>query len=113
MCGILVFGCSEPPAPVADQTETETTAALVDELVTIRTLTPGDRACYVGVQAGEGPVREEEAAFELCDRMTLIGKQVRLEREMTEVMARSCEGNPECTDRDTVNLIVSAEPVSP
>ncbi|HVT43564.1 MAG TPA: hypothetical protein VMT00_04165, partial [Thermoanaerobaculia bacterium] len=76
-------------------------------------LTLGDRACYMGLQQDDGSVREEEAAFELCDRLTLIGQQVRLQRAMTDLMALSCEGDPECTDRDTVNLIVRAEPVTP
>ncbi len=85
----------------------------VEGPVTIQSLTPGDRACYVGLQQADGSVREEEAAFEFCDRITLIGQRVRLRRARTEVMARSCEGNPECPDRDTVNLIVGAEPVTP
>ena len=124
MCGILLFSCSETPdpaeepaaEPVAAQAATATTPtpteAPADEIVTIRTLTLGDRACYIGLLQEDGSVREEEAAFELCDRLTLIGQQVRLQREMTAVMAASCEGNPECTDEDIVNLIVRADPIS-
>ena len=104
---MLLFACSETREPAAeqppalDQPATQTTPVEpADELVTIRTLTPGDRACYVGVQRDDGSVREEEAVFEFCDKMTLIGKRVRIERAMTEIMALSCEGDRDCPDRD-------------
>lgn len=76
-----------------------------DEVATIRGLTPGDRACYVDLGAGQ----PQEAAFDVCERAELVGKRVRLERRRTWVLATSCEGDPECARRDTVDLIVSAQ----
>ena len=46
-----------------------------------------------------------------CERRELVGKQVRVERRRSWVLAASCEGDPECARRDTVDLIVSAEPL--
>jgi hypothetical protein len=74
------------------------------EVATIRGLTPGDRACYVDLDGGG----QQEAAFDVCERAELVGKRVRLERRRTWVLATSCEGDPECARRDTVDLIVSA-----
>ncbi|HEX6747256.1 MAG TPA: hypothetical protein VF092_08135 [Longimicrobium sp.] len=81
------------------------------EVVTIRGLTGGDRACYVDLE-GTGVARSpQEAAFAVCERKELVGRRVRLSRMRTWVLAASCEGDPECARRDTVDLIVSAEPV--
>lgn len=81
-------------------------AAAAGEVAVIRGMAAGDRACYVELEGAEEP---QEAAFELCERMELAGKRVRLTRERTTVQAASCEGDPECTRSDTVDLIVSAE----
>ncbi|HEY9877298.1 MAG TPA: hypothetical protein V6D29_02525 [Leptolyngbyaceae cyanobacterium] len=80
-----------------------------DEAVVVRELTPGDRACYVKLEDGQGQISEEEASFELCEQAQLIGKRVRLTRESTQILAASCGGDPECKERDTVDLIVAAE----
>lgn len=77
----------------------------------IKSLTPGDRACYIELDNAEEVASDEMASFELCDQPELIGKRVRLKREPTPIMAMSCEGNPECTKTETVDLIVAAEVV--
>lgn len=77
----------------------------------IKSLMPGDRACYIELDDAEEVASDEMASFELCERQDLIGKRVHLRRKPTPVMADSCEGNPECTKTETVNLIVAAEVV--
>ena len=79
------------------------------EAVVVRSLTPGDRACYMAIEDDAGAVSEEEAAFELCERSELVGARVRLTRESTAILASACEGDPDCALRDTVDLIVQAE----
>lgn len=39
----------------------------------------------------------------------LVGQRVHLKRAPTRIMAMSCQGNPECTKTETVNLIIAAE----
>jgi hypothetical protein len=81
------------------------------EVATVRGLTGGDRACYMDLEADGAVKGQQEAAFDLCGRRELVGKQVRVERRRSWVLAASCEGDPECARRDTVDLIVSAEPL--
>lgn len=78
-------------------------------VVVIKSLTPGDRACYVELENAQGQASDEMASFELCDQNELVGKRVHLQRKPTPIMAMSCEGNPECTKSETVNLIVAAK----
>lgn len=77
----------------------------------IKSLIPGDRACYIELDDAQEVVSSEMASFELCDQQELIGKRVQLQRKPTPVMATSCEGNPECRETETVNLIVAAKVV--
>ncbi|HSU17477.1 hypothetical protein [Longimicrobium sp.] len=89
--------------PAADST--------MGEVATVRGLTGGDRACYMDLESGGAVKGQQEAAFGLCERRELVGKRVRVERRRAWVLAASCEGDPECARRDTVDLIVSAEPL--
>ena len=93
----------QPSAARADST--------MGEVATVRGLTGGDRACYMDLETGGEVKGQQEAAFDLCGRRELVGKQVRVERRRSWVLAASCEGDPECARRDTVDLIVSAEPL--
>lgn len=77
----------------------------------VRSLTPGDRACYMEIEDAQGQTSSTEASFELCEQTDLIGQRVQLMRESASVLAASCQGDQDCTDRDTVNLVVAAEVV--
>jgi hypothetical protein len=79
------------------------------DTVVVKGLTAGDRACYLEVEDGDGKSREEMASFELCERTDLIGKKVRLQFEKAQVQAESCQGNPDCTDSETVDLVHAVE----
>ena len=70
----------------------------------VRELTLGDRACYIAVEQ-DGEVSEAMAFMELCERDDLIGQFVIFEHEAGEVIAMSCQGDPECTESETVLLI--------
>ncbi len=82
------------------------------DAVIVRGLTAGDRACYLEVEDGDGKRHEEMAAFELCERNDLIGRKVRLRFEKTQVQAESCQGNPDCADSETVDLVHAVEVLS-
>lgn len=104
--GLALGGCGNG----AERTPEESGGAGASgEVAVLRGLTPGDRACYAEIEDARGQRRREEAAFELCERAELVDRRVRLTRERTPVLARSCQGDPECSRRDTVDLILSAE----
>ena len=99
-----------PPAepPVADAPAGADDGAPV---LTVRALTPGDRACYVRLEDAQGAATEEMAAFEVCEREALVGRRVRVTRQERAVMAASCEGDPACPDTETVLLVTAVEEV--
>lgn len=102
-----------PAAPVAShpQKPASPTRDARADVMLIKGLTPGDTACYVELRNARGKRSEEMASFELCEQTKLIGQRVRLTRKPERVMAASCQGNPDCTKTQTVNLIVKAEKV--
>ena len=76
----------------------------------IEAMEAGDIACYITF-VDEQQIRQEGMAdFSLCER-PLVGQQVRFSYQQTRVAAASCQGDPECTDYDSVPLIVDAQPV--
>lgn len=70
----------------------------------VRELTLGDRACYIRIEH-DGEEVEAMAFMTLCERDELIDRFAIFEHEAGEVMAMSCEGDPECADHETVLLI--------
>ena len=73
---------------------------------TLKTLTAGDRGCYVEVTDATGAQRELLAAFEICEQTALIGKRVQWTTRVESVAAESCQGDPECQDSEKVMLVV-------
>ena len=81
--------------------------------VTLVSLESGDVACYVSVMDGEEEVYHE-GDFELCegglsDASALVGTSVVLSLEKANVLADSCEGNPDCTETKEVDFVVGIE----
>jgi hypothetical protein len=101
----------EAPADTPAKAAAEPDSMAAEGLVTIRGLTGGDRACYVDMDSAGVAKPQQEAEFTLCERKELVGKPVRIARKQMWVLAASCQGDPECARRDTVNLIVSARAV--
>lgn len=83
------------------------------ELGTIQSMQSGDRACYVSVMDGSGNVSEQFANVELCQQTELVGQSARLFYEPQPIQAASCQGDPECTNAETVLLLVRAESTDP
>ena len=81
------------------------------KIVVVRGLTMGDRACYMKLENAQGQSSEDLADFNICTQSQLVDKRVRLTRTPTPISAMSCQGNPECKKRETVNLITAVEVV--
>jgi hypothetical protein len=86
-------------------------AAARQDTAIVRSLTDGDRGCYVVLEDERGDTFDRIAPFDLCERQELVGRRVRLTLGPGEVSADSCQGSPECTERDTVEVLKAAEPL--
>lgn len=73
----------------------------------------GDTACYLEVIDPAGKPVSLLANFEICETRGLIGQKVALTYERGAVLAASCEGDPDCKDRDAVWLVTKMEPAKP
>ncbi len=75
----------------------------------------GDRACYLDLDPEAGGETESfYADFEVCYEIEtdgLTGRLVTLTTEPGTIMAESCEGDIECTDTETVDLVMAIERV--
>lgn len=61
----------------------------------------------------QGKAFIEAADFDICfQRPSLIGKRVSLKYKMANVMAESCQGEPECKKSDRIALVVEAKILS-
>lgn len=79
--------------------------------VTIRSVTPGDRGCYLEVEEAGGATRTEMADYALCERDDLAGRRARLTYGSATVAAAACQGDPACARSDTVRVVARAEPL--
>lgn len=107
---LLLAACSKPSAPATTVNGEGATPA--GPVVTLEDLQHGDRACYVVVDAGTAEAQSIEGDFELCaggsrDATALIGKRVTYTTEKAKVQAASCQGDPDCTDSDEVDLVMT------
>ncbi|MCE3003621.1 MAG: hypothetical protein LW860_13125 [Xanthomonadaceae bacterium] len=76
---------------------------------TIVSLVNADTACAVELRDDDGAVRHESADFELCfQQPSLVGRRVALTWTEANVMAESCQGDPECGDSERIALIATA-----
>jgi len=83
-----------------------------NEKITIGTVTgleSGDVACYIDLVDEQGKEFYEMGDFNFCEIQNLIGKKVKLSYEKAEVLADSCEGNPDCEETKTEWLISNME----
>ncbi len=126
----LLAGCADDPAPAVaagpspdasnptlgtdsiPATSLRTGSAAVDyeAPVTLVSMAAGDIACYLTVRTAGGAERTEYADFRLCERDDLVGQRVVLTATPSPVQSPSCQGDPECTDTEMVNLITGADP---
>jgi hypothetical protein len=93
-----------PPPPAPAPAPQAATAVL-------QALTLGDRACYVTLADAQAQSREEMGRMELCELTALIGQPVMPAYGEERVAAESCQGDPECTETETVRLITELQPL--
>lgn len=93
-----------PVAPAAPMPPPPATTAV------LRSLTLGDRACYVTLEDAQGLTREEMGRMELCELTALVGQSVSPSYGEEAVAAESCQGDPECTQTETVRLLIELQP---
>jgi hypothetical protein len=76
----------------------------------VKELQNGDASCVMVMTDTRGEEFIESADFELCfQEPSLIGHWVALSYRMENVMADSCQGDPECGDTQRIALVVSAK----
>jgi hypothetical protein len=90
----------------------------VAETYTLVSIESGDAACYVTVKDSTGAENTHPGSFDLCpggpaDASNLIGFPVALGWTKANVIAPSCEGNPECADTEETNIVSTIDPVKP
>jgi hypothetical protein len=79
----------------------------------VKELQNGDVSCVMVMTDQDGSEFIEAADFDICfQEPSLIGKQVRLTYRMENVIAESCQGDPECSDTDEVAMVVAASSIA-
>ena len=71
----------------------------------------GDVSCYITLRTDGGATETVHADYSVCDSNAIIGRRVQVEYVEGDVLAASCEGDPECLETETVALAVVAEPI--
>lgn len=116
---IAALGCggapkrARPPEHDAPAEPPHTPDTVADD-GTLGKLEPGDRACYVTLRQAGGDVIKP-GDFELCpkgtyDATALVGQRVRIATKKAPIQAASCQGNPDCADSETVDLVIAILP---
>ena len=98
-----VFGgflLANAPAREADKAEDTSKAP------TVTSLQLGDHACYVTLKFADGKEQDWPASFDICE-LPLLNKKVIYKTEKSSMAADSCEGDPECTETQEVEMITS------
>ena len=113
----LAAACGGSPKPVLPpdhDAPTSPTHAEAPDDGTLEKLENGDRACYVTLHQASGDVTKP-GDFELCaggtyDATELVGQRVRIATKKAPIQAASCQGNPDCGDSETVDLVIAILP---
>jgi hypothetical protein len=113
---LVACGGGKADAPATDNTTPEAPAGKMPasggQPVTLVEVSQGDMACYVVVKTAEGEDVTHPGTFDLCpggeaDASALVGTQVILTITKQNMMAGSCEGNPECPDTEEVDAVTA------
>lgn len=99
-----------PPAPPPTPAAPPASPPPADSAV-LQVLTLGDRACYITLADAQGLTREEMGRMELCELQALIGQPVLPVYGEEAVAAEACQGDPECTQTETVRLLIELQPL--
>lgn len=71
----------------------------------------GDVSCYLTLRTDEGATQTVHADYSVCDSNAILDRRVQIEYAPNDVLAASCEGDPECLDTETVALAIVAQPI--
>ncbi len=71
----------------------------------------GDRSCYITLRTDDGASETVHADYSVCDTNVIEGRRVQIEYAPDDILAPSCEGDPDCLDTETVALAVIATPI--
>ena len=122
-------GCEPAQPPASDAGEAETSAAAAPAApsapaapvapvppppavtAVLQSLTLGDRACYVTLADAQGVTREDMARMELCELTALVGQPVLTTYGEEAIAAEACQGDLECTQTETVRLLIELQPL--
>ncbi len=98
---------AQPPDTIRIGKQTKRTTGTLTELQN------GDVACYLILRDEKGAEFIEMGAFEICSQKpSPVGKRVALKYKMANVIAESCQGNPDCKKSDRVALVVSVKVIT-
>lgn len=112
--GVACGGAPKAPKPPEHDDAPEVKAHSEEAPTLLKHVEAGDAACYVTVDRGHGD-EALKGDFDLCpggayDATPLVGQKIKIATRKDKVIAASCQGNPECKDTETVDLVVAIVP---
>ncbi len=91
------------PAQVTVAGRTVPTRAVVTEVEA------GDRACYLTLRTDDGGSTTVFGDFSLCETNGLMGRRIQIAYAPDDILAASCQGDPDCLETETVPMAVAAD----
>lgn len=91
------------PASVTIAGQTVPTRALVTDV------DAGDRVCTLTLRTDAGAETDVYGDFSLCETDGLMGERIQIEYAPDDILAASCDGDPDCLETETVALAVAAD----
>ena len=101
----------EATADTTGPAEVTVAGQTVPARAVVTAMEAGDRACMVTLRTDAGAAQTVFADYSVCDSDAIEGRRVQIEYAPDEIMAASCDGDPECLDSETVALAVVATPI--
>ncbi len=71
----------------------------------------GDVSCFLTVRTDGGGSETVHADYSVCDSNVILDRRVQIEYAPNDMLAPSCDGDPDCLDTETVALAVVAAPI--
>ncbi|MEM0961425.1 MAG: hypothetical protein AAGK21_02640 [Bacteroidota bacterium] len=102
---------ADAPADTTGPVQAEVAGETVPMRAVVTGMESGDLSCYLSLRTDGGAEETVFADYSVCDSDAIVGRRVQIEYQPGEVMAASCEGDPDCLDTDRVALAISAEPI--
>ncbi|WP_420456884.1 hypothetical protein [Rubrivirga sp.] len=71
----------------------------------------GDVSCTLTLRTDGGATEAVHADYSVCDSNVILDRRVQIEYAPSNLLAPSCDGDPDCLDTETVALAVVADPI--